>query len=392
MRIASLCLLCALCGTVSAAEPALKVKLDPALPYQAARQNPVTYDVDFSAVVTPPYKAKLLKVWLPLPQTDFAQEVTDGALSSFPMQVKPAIGSEKVFGNKFACFEFAEPQGAQIVRHKFKIKVWELRWNIDPDKIVAVSEWPAAFDGYRNGDSQSVVVDERVRALLGQIVSQTGNPLRDMAAVMSWTQKNLQYDHVDASLRASSLHALEKRRGHCSDYHGLCAAMGRVMGYPTRVTYGINAFPKNSPSHCKLEVFLPPCGWVSFDVSETQNLIAAVQKDEKLEPAKQERLVRAARERFLKGFRDNTWFLQTKGTDYDLVPPASKRVPVVRTIYAEADGVPLPEPDPANKKQHEYAWMTVHKYVADRVVPYPFKDIAGLEAETAADTDKPRQP
>ena len=45
--------------------------------------------------------------------------------------------------------------------------------------------------------------------------------------------------------------------------------MGRALGYPTRMTYGINPFPKNSPSHCKMEAFLPPYGWVAFDVSDT---------------------------------------------------------------------------------------------------------------------------
>ena len=134
-----------------------------------------------------------------------------------------------------------------------------------------------------------------------------------------------------ASLAASAVHALEKRRGHCSDYHGFCAALGRALGYPTRVTYGINPFPKNSPSHCKLEAYLPPYGWVSFDVSETQKLIEAIQKDAGLGGKKKEELVRAARERLRRGFRDNTWLLQTRGTDYELEPPASKPVPVVRT-------------------------------------------------------------
>ncbi len=66
----------------------------------------------------------------------------------------------------------------------------------------------------------------------------------------------------------------------------------------------------------------------------------------------------------MSGFRDNTWFLQTKGTDYDLVPKASKRVPVVRTAWIEADGVPLPEPDPADKSATAFSWMTVHDYRA----------------------------
>ena len=142
-----------------------------------------------------------------------------------------------------------------------------------------------------------------------------------------------------ASLQASSEQLLNKGMGHCSDYHGFCAAVGRALGYPTRVTYGINPFPKNSPSHCKMEAFLPPYGWVSFDVSETQRLVAEIDKAEALSKDEKVKLVRAAQQRLLSGFRDNTWFLQTRGTDYDLAPPAAQRVNVVRTIYAEADGV-----------------------------------------------------
>ena len=84
-------------------------------------------------------------------------------------------------------------------------------------------------------------------------------------------------------------------------------------------------------------------------------------------PAK---LAKAAVDRMRAGFRDNTWLLQTKGTDYDVAPPASKKVPLIATIYAEADGQPLPLPDPADPTKKEFSWMTAHKYTADRAVPY----------------------
>ena len=103
---------------------------------------------------------------------------------------------------------------------------------------------------------------------------------------------------------------------------------------------------------------------------------------------KWERLSESANRRLLRGFRDNTWFAQTRGTDYDLVPKAGRRIPVVRTIYAEADGVPLPDPNPANKQQHGFAWMTAHRYVADRPVPYPFTDWTSLAADTSEELQK----
>lgn len=361
-------------SSADAAPPAL----DPDLPYQAARSNPVTYDVDFSAVVTAPYKTKVLKVWLPLPQTDAAQEVTEGELTTFPMQIKPKVGTEPLFGNKFAYFEFHNPEGGQVIRHTFKVKVWELRWELDPAKVVAVADWPASFDPYRRSESQAIVVDDRFEKLLGEVVPHRGNPLTDMTSVMDWVMKDFTYEHGEAaSLRASSVNALERRAGHCSDYHGFCSAMGRLLGTPTRVTYGINPFPKNSPSHCKMEAFLPPYGWVSFDVSETQKMMTDINKADLDDDAKKA-LVQAAENRLLRGFRDNTWFLQTRGTDYELEPKASQRVPVVRTIYVEADGAVLPDVDTADTNRREFTWMTVQKFVPDRPVTYPFKDYETL--------------
>jgi transglutaminase-like putative cysteine protease len=258
------------------------------------------------------------------------------------------------------------------------VKAWELRWNLAGAKVQPVSQWPAAFEPYRRGESQAVQVDDRFRKLLGEIVPESRGPLGDLSAVMYWASDRFTYDHHDASLRADSARMLDKMRGHCSDYHGFCAAMGRAMGYPTRITYGINPFPKNSPSHCKLEAFLPPCGWISFDVSETQRLIKTIRDDSKLAPAEKDRLTKAAADRLTGGFRDNTWFCVTRGSDYDLAPPAGRRVPVVRTAYVEADGVPLPDPDPSDPAARAFSWMTVHKYVADREAPYPFKDYATL--------------
>ena len=380
-RIASFCLsVVLLSGMLSAAEPT--PKLNPDAPYQAARSNPVTYQVELLVTVTPPYKSKQLKVWMPIPQSDFGQEVSDRRFTTFPLEVEAKIDAEPMFGNKFAYFEFDNPQGAQVIRHQFAVKVWELRWNLDPDRVQSVSEWPASFDRYRRSEQQAIVVDERFNKLLSEVVPKRTSPLRDFEQVMGWVNRNFEYDHIEASLRADSLHGLTKHRGHCSDYHGFCAAMGRAMGYPTRVTYGINTFPKNSPSHCKLEAYLPSYGWVSFDVSETQKLITDIRKNKDLSASDQERLSNAANRRLMQGFRDNTWFIQTRGTDYDLVPKASRRVPVVRTIYAEADGVALPDPDPANKQQTGFAWMTAHQYVSDKPVRYPFTDLKSLEADT----------
>jgi len=346
--------------------------------YAAAATNPVTHDVELVVSVTAPYKTKTLRIWMPVPQSDNVQEVLNSEITTFPVTIVPQVATESVFGNKFAYCEFQNPQGAMIIRHKLRIKVSELHWNIDPDKVQTVSTWPDEFAPYLRAEEQAVVTDSRFEKLLDMIVPKRSNPMRDLGAVMDYIDNNFTYDHSKASLRASSVHALKYRAGHCSDYHGFCAAMGRLMKVPTRVTYGINTFPKASPSHCKLEAFLPPYGWVSFDISETQKLVSLIRSDATREQTARETLVAAAHARLMSGFRDNTWFKQTQGTDYDLVPRAAQRVPVVRTIYAEADGVAIADPDPSAAGETAFSWMTAQRFESVPPVKNPFADPASL--------------
>ena len=120
-------------------------------------------------------------------------------------------------------------------------------------------------------------------------------------------------------------------------------------------------FDKGSPSHCKMEVFLPKYGWVSYDLSETQKLAIQVAEDQSLSAQQRESRIDAIKKRTMRGFRENTWLVVTRGVNYQPAPPASRPVTIIRTIYAEADGVPLPEPDPSNTDQRTFSWMTIHR-------------------------------
>jgi len=329
----------------------------PEVPIRAAKSRLATYQVDFRVSVTPPKGTKRLQVWLPLPPSDGCQQIIDRKLSTFPRCVNHSIAAESEFGNRFAYFEFESPRGAQLISHQFKATIHQLDWNVDYHEIDQPKHWPVSFDPYLRADPRSKGSDD-LRAVLTEIDS--SNRLLDPTAgrlptsrllgAMRWVDKNLTYDHRLASLSADPTHALTHRRGHCSDYHGLCGTLAREIGYPSRVLYGLQMFDKGSPSHCKLEIFLPPYGWVRYDLSETQKLTLKQAGDSE-----------QIKERTMRGFSENTWLLVTRGVNYELAPPASRRVPVVRTIYAEADGIPLPEPDPSNADQQTFSWMTMHR-------------------------------
>ena len=102
---------------------------------------------------------------------------------------------------------------------------------------------------------------------------------------------------------------------------------------------------------------MPPYGWVSYDLSETQKLAIKLSKDEKLLPEHRKKITDWIRQRTLNGFRENTWLLVTRGENYPLMPAASSAVSIIRTIYAEADGIPLKE----GGSVQEGTWLTMQR-------------------------------
>ncbi len=365
----------------------------PELPSQARLSQPASYRVDFRVAVTPPAKTQQLRVWVPLPASDDVQEIGDRELNTFPRSVAPEIGTEPQYGNTFAYFEFDSPTGAQLITHRFTATIHQADWQVDYRRVEQPEQWPNSFTKYRQDDPRAAE-SEQLREVMGQLERpaqlEGSAPLEGLASTqlkglasresstrrllssMRWVDKNLTYDHVNASLQANPLHGLIHRRGHCSDYHGLCSNLARRAGYPSRIVYGLHMFDKASPSHCKLELFLPPYGWVSYDLSETQKLTTEIAHRDGLSDGEKQSRIERVRGRTMRGFRENSWLAVTRGTHYDLVPAAEAGpVPVVRTIYAEADGVPLPEPDPANDQQRTFAWMTLYRVDGDAAAkPY----------------------
>ena len=316
-----------------------------------------TFNVDFRVAITAPDKTRQLRVWLPLPASTGGQIIRNRTLRTFPLERSPEIAVEPTFGNTFAYFEIDAPEGAMEIQHTFTAEIAQRVWAVDYKKVDNIAKWPGQFDVYRTPDARSANAKD-YQKIVGQIQSGSLQKPQQLIKAMEWVDEHLTYDAANASLSADPAHALIHRRGHCSDYHGLCGTFAREIGYPARVLYGLQMFDKASPSHCKLEVHIPPYGWVTYDLSETQKLVVKINNDGSLLPSRKKKLSALVRQRTLKGFRENTWLLVTRGENYPLVPAASQPVSIVRTIYAEADGVPLVETDSTGRTR---SWMTMQR-------------------------------
>jgi transglutaminase-like putative cysteine protease len=341
----------------------------PDRPYTGKLSNPIRYHVEFEYVFTAPYKTKLARVWLPVPQSNVRQTISNTTIDPAPI----SLDAEPVYGNRFAYLEFANPLGGQIVHVSFDADVSEMRWDVDPAKWVEGPPHPE-LAGYLES-SGKIEVDDEIRRLAAEIAGSEKNPVIVAQKVMIWVIDHMEYGHDLCSLEASTRHALENRKGHCSDYHALTISLLRARGIPARLCYGINPIDakKPSPSHCKTEVFLEPWGWVNFDVSEADKVITQAEKDPSLSPAEKAARRDETLRRLFSGFMDDTWIRMTLNTGYEFAPKTTASAPpLIRTAYIEADGQALPDPDPGNPNKREFAWMLVPRYTTDRPPVYPW--------------------
>ncbi len=331
----------------------------------AERTNPVTYEISVQLVFTPPVGTKVAHVWMVKPPNDEGQEVLKFESEPMPTLEAP----DPLYGNQLVYWRLDNPEGAQVIRYRLRVRAYELRWHLQPDKVNQPD--PKGMAEWLRHETYIIVNDPRIRSLAQQLVRNASTPFEKVRRVLEYVIDTMKYSHAECSLSASALHAYTARTGHCSDYHGFSTALLRSLGFPARVTYGINPFKRRSPSHCKLEVFLPPYGWVPFDLSETDKVLETWEKAG-MDPAEKASRRAALMQWLFSGFRDNTWYRTAVGTDFPLVPAVAPNPPLIRTFYIVCDDKVLPEPDPANPNKMEFAWQEVWEVKQDRETVHPW--------------------
>ncbi|MCS7222993.1 MAG: transglutaminase family protein [Armatimonadetes bacterium] len=335
-------------------------------PYRPAeKKNPVTYTIRALYVFTPVPGTKVAHLWLVRPPNDAGQEVL--FYQTHPRPEREVVDAD--FGNRLLYFRFPDPNGAITVECRMRVRVWDLFWNLDPQRVV--QEVGKVSPLWTRSERYIIASDQRVQSLARQMVSDSPDFASSVFAILKGVIEEMDYSHENCSLVASALHALENREGHCSDYHGLGIALLRSLKIPSRLTYGYKVLNRQSPSHCMLEVYLPPYGWVPFDLSETDKLLTKLE-DLPLTEREKQTIRRRILNRFLSGWRPNVWFRSTIGSDIPIQPAIVPNPPVIRTAYLAYDNRVVPDPDPANRNASALTWQLVWDVQADRIVKNPW--------------------
>jgi len=220
-----------------------------------------------------PADAKTSRIWIPLPQSDAYQTISDLTIESpFPY----ATHHDSEYGNEYAYLEVpaAKVAGPAEVRVTFQVTRQEHRVALGAHSM-------AANTGTGAGDLRRFLQPDRrvpLAGIIGELSAQETRGMQDPLA-----KARAIYDYVIATMRydksgtgwgnGDAIWACTAKRGNCTDFHSLFIGMMRAAGIPARFEIG---FPLPTDQHagtiagyhCWAEFYIEPYGWIPVDASE----------------------------------------------------------------------------------------------------------------------------
>ncbi len=294
----------------------------------AAAAPPARRDFEFTYAATVdhlPRGAKKVALWIPYPETDAHQTITDVEVRCpYPARVT----KDPEYGNRALYVEVSHPKVASFdVEVSFDVERKEyVRRGVDEalDTTPHSRSAPARY----LQDDRLVPLNERIRTLAAEVVAGRTADLDRARAIFEYVVANMKYDKSGTGWgNGDILWACDARRGNCTDFHALFIGLCRAVGIPARFSIGFQLPVKRGAGeipgyHCWAEFFLKGYGWVPVDASEAA-----------LHPERKE---------YYFGAHDENRVQLSTGRDI-VLSPRQVGSPLNYFVYpyAEVDGVPF---------------------------------------------------
>lgn len=220
-----------------------------------------------------PEGTKRSRIWIPIPQSDAYQEISDLKIASpFPY----ALHQDSEYGNRYVYLEVpaGEPVRAAEVNIRFHVVRHEHQVALGARTIAA----KAAID---SRDLRRFLQPDRrvpVQGMIGELSAQETRsiqePVAKARAVYNYVIATMRYDKSGTGWgNGDAVWACTAKRGNCTDFHSLFIGMARAAGIPARFEIGFS-LPENehagtiSGYHCWAQFYVEPYGWIPVDASE----------------------------------------------------------------------------------------------------------------------------
>lgn len=225
---------------------------------------------------------KVTKVWVPIPQTDGNQVISDVKWEA-PTATESYLSKIDSKGNQSLYIEWDEkvPDSnriATITFHASRKKVT----NVIEDSNVTVGDVDKAqYEPYLKKTAFSgSLTDGIVKETADRIVKEAdAKTILEMAkAIFDWEVANLQRIESnvigcgvgDVEQILKDVEAGKPAGGKCTDLNSVFVALCRAEGIPAREIFGIrmNAEDITKNQHCRSQFYLPKTGWVEADPAD----------------------------------------------------------------------------------------------------------------------------
>ncbi len=236
-----------------------------------ARQFEFNYQVHVPAITS---GSGPLRIWIPLPQTDQYQNISDLRIES-PVAYK--IETEPEYANRFAYFEIA-PEKAKSpfdIVLRFTAVRREHRVPLQEARLAAVKQSKTSPEMARFLQPDKLVPLQGVIAELARQATQGAtDPLEKAKRIYDYVVATMRYDKSGQGWgHGDAIWACTAKRGNCTDFHALFIGMMRASGIPARFEIGFplpaDKAEGNIPGyHCWAEFYLEGIGWIPVDASE----------------------------------------------------------------------------------------------------------------------------
>jgi transglutaminase-like putative cysteine protease len=221
-----------------------------------------------------PSGAKLVRVWVPVPQNDEHQTVRTLAVKA---PAATHITRESEYGNRMMYAELKDfaPGKAeftfeyQVSRREYSRGDYtQLQRGDQEPRVVAASM-------HRLVAPDSLIpTDGKIKALAADVTGSRVGTIAKAKAAYDYLFTNMRYDKTGSGWgRGDAVWACDAKRGNCTDFHSPFIGMLRADGIPARFDIGF-PLPENKDKgdvpgyHCWAEFYSSKAGWIPVDISE----------------------------------------------------------------------------------------------------------------------------
>lgn len=166
-------------------------------------------------------------------------------------------------GNKFAIFDV---NNVDAFQYTFYVDARIISENkiIFPEEIFYLTEEITEYQEYLEA-TRYINSDKSEIISTSNYIKKTDNILEEVTNIVDWVYNYIEYDISYSDKVVEAVNILKERKGVCSEFSILAAAILRERGIPTRYVTGYASSSVEWQPHAWLEVYIPNHGWIQVD-------------------------------------------------------------------------------------------------------------------------------